>query len=123
MSRRPSGRTQDLAAAALIAGVNVFVCWRLFFLHYAANMFSIEAAYIALTRYVSANWGDLLWFPSWYDGLPFQNAYQPGLPIFAAAFTTVFRMEPAHAYHFACALLYCAGPIGIYFLASRLSGR
>ncbi len=111
------------ALAVFVLLLNVYVAWPLFVTEYVPHMFSIEAAYIALTRYAMENWGALTWFPLWNAGMPYQNAYQPGLPIVSAALGKLLAMSPALAYHFTIGLFYCAGPVGIFFLVSRMTGR
>ena len=109
-----------------VAGIfllNLFVAWPLFVTEYVRHMFSIEAAYIALTRYASENWGALTWFPLWYAGMPYQNSYQPGLPIASAAMAKALGMSPALGYHFTLGLFYCAGAVGVFFLVYRITGR
>ncbi len=86
-------------------------------------MFSIEAAYIALTRYVLDNFPDLTWFPLWNNGELFQSTYQPGLPLICAAVSHLLHVDAARGYHITIALFYCLGPVGIFLLAYRISGR
>lgn len=86
-------------------------------------MFSIEAAYISLTRYVMGNFPDLTWFPLWNNGEPFQSTYQPGLSLLSAAMSRLLRTDPAHGYHITIAVFYCLGPVGMFFLGYRLTGR
>lgn len=112
-----------VASAAATFLINVYTAWPLFVTEYVRHMFSIEAAYIALTRYTMENWPQLTWFPLWNAGMPYQNAYQPGLPIASAAVASASGLSPALAYHVTIALFYCLGPVGMFFLAYKLSGR
>lgn len=82
-------------------------------------MGSIEGAFIGIARYAMHHWRDLTWFPLWYGGVPYQNTYPPLLHLCVAAFATIFRTSPAHAYHFLTALAYCLGPVALYALALR----
>lgn len=102
---------------------NVFICRRLFTTEFVRYMFSVEGAYIALTRYAMENWRDLAWFHLWNNGEPFQATYQPGLPLLAALVSKLLYCDAALGYHVTVALIYCLGPVGVFFLTYRLSGR
>ncbi len=97
---------------------NAFLCWELFGLHYGRFMHSIEGAYVGLARWIAAHPFDWQWFPLWYGGIPFANAYPPLLHFFSAAVTST-GLPPAQAYHVATALAYCLGPVTLYWLALR----
>ena len=84
-------------------------------------MQSIEGSFIAVSRYIAANWGDLSWFPLWYGGIPWQNAYWPLLPLLTAALSTVTDWSAALSFHVLCALFYCLGPTALFLMARRLS--
>ncbi len=117
------GRWLTPALAVSIFLLNVYIAWPLFLTEYVRHMFSIEAAYIALTRYNLENWSQLTWFPLWNAGMPWQNAYQPGLPLASAAIAGLFRVTPALAYHGGIAFFYCLGGVGMFFLVSHWTGR
>jgi hypothetical protein len=85
-------------------------------------MGSIEAAYIGISRYAMAHWGDLTWFPLWYNGVPYQNTYPPLLHWGVAVVAWARGMTPAHAYHWTIGLTYCLGPVALFALVRRLSG-
>lgn len=106
---------------ALLA-VNFYIAKDLFFLDYGQFMWSIEGAYIAISRYMIENWRDLTWFPLWYGGIPFQNTYPPLLHAVVALAAVSFRISPAHAHHIVTAVFYCLGPMALYALALRLTG-
>ena len=113
-------RTPLLAISLFL--LNVFLCARLFRTEYVRHMVSIEAAWIALARYVAVNLGDLSWFPLWNAGMPFANAYQPGLVLAAGLASMLSGASPALAYHFTIAFFYCIGPVGMFLLVWRLTG-
>lgn len=106
----------------VLLALNVYIAKDLFFLEYSQFMGSIEAAYIAISRYMMGNWRDLTWFPLWYGGIPFQNTYPPFLHAIVAVTAAAFRISVAHAHHIVTAFFYCAGPIALYALALRLCG-
>lgn len=105
----------------LVFAVNCYFASNLFSLEYSQYMGSIEAAYIAISRYMIANWRDLSWFPLWYGGIPFQNTYPPLLHATVALTSAVAGISPACAYHFMTALFYCLGPVALYALALRFT--
>ena len=85
-------------------------------------MGSIEGAYISISRYAMENPGDLTWFPLWYGGIPYQNSYPPLLHLLVAAFAGVTGLSAALAYHAITALMYCLGPVTLFWMSYRLSG-
>ncbi len=105
-----------------ILALNLYIAKDLFFLEYGQFMWSIEGAYIAISRYMIENWRDLTWFPLWYGGIPFQNTYPPFLHAVVALAAVTFRTSPAHAHHVVTATFYCLGPVALYALALRLTG-
>jgi hypothetical protein len=106
----------------LILAINLYIAKDLFSLEYSQFMGSIEAAYLAISRYMIENWTDLTWFPLWYGGIPFQNSYPPFLHAVVALAAALFRISPAHAHHIVTAAFYCLGPVAVYALALRLTG-
>ena len=85
-------------------------------------MGSIEGAYISISRYALENPGGLSWFPLWYGGIPYQNSYPPLLHLLVAAFAGVTGLSAALAYHAITALMYCLGPVTLFWMSYRLSG-
>lgn len=110
-----------LAAAALLAALNAYICRDLLRTEYLHQMDSIEGSYIALSRYILAHPHDLTWFPLWYSGIPFQNTYPPLLHMLVAGTAWVFNISPALAHHIVGASFYCLGPVALMFLAYALS--
>jgi hypothetical protein len=106
---------------ALLFALNLYFTWDLFALNYSLWMGSIEAAYLGISRYMIENWRDLSWFPLWYGGIPFQNTYPPLLHALVAMGSAATCASVAHAHHITTALFYCAGPVGVYSLAVRLT--
>jgi hypothetical protein len=108
--------------AMLLFLANVYVCRELFSVEYLRHMGSIECTFIAIARYVLANWRDLSWFPLWYNGVPYQNTYPPLLHWVVALVAGIRGFTPAHAYHWTIAVAYCLGPVTLFALVRRLSG-
>ena len=117
----PASRTV-LCVSALL-GLNVYIAMRAFVCEYIPFMGSIEAAYIALARYILQHPFDLTWFPLWYTGVPYENTYPPLLHFIVAATARIGGLSPAGAYHWVGAAAYCLGPVTLFWLALRLSGR
>lgn len=102
--------------------LNAYIARELFTIEYTRHMGSIEGLFIAISRYITTNFPDLTWCPLWYGGIPFQNAYSPGLPLVVAAVAWVARLSPALSYHAVTAAFYCLGPVTLFWMAFRLSG-
>ena len=109
-------------ALALLA-LNVYIAARAFVCEYIPRMGSIEAAYIALARYVLEHPFDLTWFPLWYAGVPYENTYPPLMHLMTAVVAWLGNFSPAHAHHIVGGAMYCLGPVTLFWLALRLSGR
>ncbi|HVX66776.1 MAG TPA: hypothetical protein VHA11_09255 [Bryobacteraceae bacterium] len=116
---RPSRKTFVMAAVLFL--LNLWFVKELLTAEFLEHMFSIEGAYIALARYIAANWHDLLWFPLWYGGIPFQNTYLPLLHLTVAAVSKLLGLAPGLAYHATTAVLYSLGPVTLFLLAKELS--
>jgi len=116
---RPSA-LRTAGCAALLVAINVWICGELFRSEYTRHLGSIEAAYVAISRWVLENWRDLTWFPLWYGGIPFQNSYPPLLHLTVAGVAALGGFSPALAHHAVTAGLYCLGSVTVVWLALRL---
>jgi hypothetical protein len=108
-----------LSAALFL--VNTAIAWRLFHTEYVSQTGTVEGVFIAYARYARDHWPDLDWCRIWYAGLPFPNAYEPALHLTVAAVSAVGRVSAGSAFHFVVALLYCLGPVTLFWLAFRLT--
>ncbi|MFN7932839.1 MAG: hypothetical protein U0R19_05895 [Bryobacteraceae bacterium] len=108
-----------LLAAVVLFAANAYLVAELFHREFIDQTGSIEAAYIALARYIGENWRDLNWFALWYNGIPFQDAYPPLLHLLSALTAAVFGLPAGTAYHGVCAVLYALGPVTLYAFAVR----
>ena len=114
---------QTAAGALFLFCLNAFVCRELFVTEFTQHMGSIEGAYIALARYVMEHpWG-LTWFPWWYGGVPYQNTYPPLLHLSVAAVASAAEISAPLSYHAVTATTYCLGPVSLFWMGVRLSGR
>ncbi len=87
------------ACAGILLAVNAVASWRLFFAEYLVYLGSIDAAYIALGRYVIEHPWDLSWFPLWYGGVPYENTYPPLMHIVVAIVAWLGGLSPALSHH------------------------
>lgn len=101
---------------------NLWLVRGLLTVEYLRHMGSIEGARIALSRWMLENWRDLSWFPLWYGGIPFENAYLPLWHAMVAAAAAATGFTPAHAYHVAIAVFYALGPVTLFLLVLRMTG-
>ena len=125
--RTPAGIPRFLFASpwlhsALLFLVNGALVWRLYKTEYLDQMGSIEGVFIALARYARDHASDTGWWPYWYCGMPFHNAYQPALPFTTAAVSALSHLSVARSFHIVEAVLYALGPVTLYWLARKLSG-
>jgi hypothetical protein len=58
------------------------------------QMGSIEAAFISLARYIREYFPHLTWFPLWYVGIPFADAYPPLLHFLVAGVSDASGASP-----------------------------
>ena len=114
---------QTAAGALFLFCLNAYLCRELFVTEFTQHMGSIEGAYIALARYVMEHPWELRWFPWWYGGVPYQNTYQPLLHLLVAAVASVAGISAPLSYHAVTAAAYCLGPVTLFWMGSRLSGR
>jgi hypothetical protein len=117
------GRLETAGCVLFLFALNAWICRELFVTEYTRHLDSIEAAYISISRYVVENWRDLTWFPLWYTGVPFPNTYPPLLHLIVAAASAALRISPALAHHAVTAAFYCLGPVTLFWMAHRVSGR
>ena len=117
---KPSLRTW--ACVVSLFALNAYLCHELFTVEYTQHMGSIEGAYISISRYALDSPGGLSWFPLWYGGIPYENSYPPLLHLLVAAFAWATGLSVALAYHAVTALMYCLGPVTLFWMSYRLSG-
>src|ERR1700730_669192 len=118
-------RTQAIriGAGAALFFLNVWICWRLFFIEYTQHFGSVEPIFFTIAKAIRFRWPDLGWWQMWNTGMPFEYTYQPLLHYLVAATSAVIGWKEALAYHFVIATLYSLGPVTLYALALRLTRR
>lgn len=107
-------------SAALFA-LNAAVAWRLFGVEYLSQTGTGESVTLAYARYARDHWPDFDWCRFWYVGLPFRNAYVPALHLTAAAVSWFLHISAALAFHHVVTVMYCLGPVTLFWMAFRLS--
>jgi hypothetical protein len=105
---------------ALLA-LNVYVAWNLFWVEYTDNMRTNAGSFLAISRFTIEHFPHLHWFPFWFNGLPFENAYTPLLHLVDAATAWMTGISPARAYNFVTGLFYTAGPVFLFALVWRVT--
>ena len=113
-------KMRTAACAALLVAINAAITGRLFRIDYLNQMGSIEAAFIGLARYIREHFPDLHWFPLWYGGIPFPDAYPPLLHFTVAGVSALFHISAGLAYHAVTAAIYCLGPAALFWAMWRL---
>jgi hypothetical protein len=123
--RHRASRPNMVAAAsmALLFALNAYIARPLFWVDFTSQMESIEGSYMSISRWAMQHWHDRAWFPLWFTGSPFDRVYQPGLHLSVAELARTLAWTPEHAYHFLTGLAYCAGPVALYWLCYRMTGR
>jgi hypothetical protein len=116
-------RLATAVCSLALFGMNAYVCLGLFSAEFTQRMESIEGSYMSISRWAIDHWNDLTWFPLWFTGMPFHRVYQPGLHLSVAALAKGVQWSPQHAYHFLTALAYCLGPVTLFWLCYRGTGR
>jgi hypothetical protein len=114
-------RLKILVLAAILICLNLWLVHELLVTEYVNQMGSIEGTHIAVARFALEHAPDLWWFPLWYGGIPYQNAYPPLHPLLVAGAAKLFGLSPALAYHALTAIFYSLGPVTLFWLALRLS--
>lgn len=108
-----------LSAALFL--LNAAIAWPLFRVAYLSQTGTGESLTIAYARYARDHWPDLAWCRFWFAGMPFQNAYVPGLHLTVAALSWAAHISAAAAFHRTVAFLYCLGPVTLFWMANRLT--
>jgi hypothetical protein len=117
---------RPLLFAAFIFAVNAYVCRELFTREGIHNLDSNEGAFVAISRFFREHLTQFpliqQWFPFFDSGMPIENAYQPVLPLTAAAVGWLTNWSVERAFHFVLALAYCLGPVTLFWFAWEWSG-
>ena len=117
----PRWRHPILWLSAALFLLNAAIAWRLFHVEYLSQTGTGVGVIIAYARYARDHWPDLNWCRFWYAGLPFRNAYVPGLPLAAAVLSGFAHISAGRAFYIVVASMYCLGPVTLFWMAFRLT--
>jgi hypothetical protein len=107
-------------SAALFA-LNAAIAWRMFHVEYLSQTGTGVGVIIAYARYARDHWPDFDWCRFWYAGLPFRNAYVPGVPLAAAFLSGCAHIGPGRAFYIVVSTMYCLGPVTLFWMAFRMT--
>ncbi len=116
-----SARRRLLLFSAALFAINVAIAWRMFHVEYLSQTGTVVGVIIAYARYIRDYWPDVDWCRMWYAGLPFRNAYVPGVPVTTAAIAAIGHLSPGRAFYLLVSTLYALGPVTLFWMAYRLS--
>jgi hypothetical protein len=120
MRARPKLFTM-LASAALFL-LNVYFCREVFYLDHFGQMQSIRGLWEGL-----AGLGHLSWRPEWwpycYNGMPFEDAYAPGVPALIAAISRLTGWPGGRAFGVVAGFAFCFGPVALFWMAKEVTQR
>jgi hypothetical protein len=108
---------------AVLLILNVSIAAKLFGVEYSAYLESNEGTFIAIARQIAAHPQDLLWWPLWDCGLPFQNTYLPLLHLLVGFFSRITGHSPALSFHQVAAAFFCLAPVCAYLMALGITGK
>jgi hypothetical protein len=114
-------RTRAAIYIALLDGLNIYFVQNLFRVEFTDNMRTNAGTFMAISRFIVQHWPHLDWFPWWFSGEPFENAYSPMLHLVDAAFAWIFRCSTPRAFNFVTGAFYSAAPVFLFVFAWRVS--
>jgi hypothetical protein len=107
----------------VLLALNVAIAAKLFGVEYSAYLESNEGTFVAIARQIAAHPRDLLWWPFWDCGLPFQNTYLPLLHLLVGFFSRITGHSPALSFHQVTAAFFCLAPVCAYQMALGITGK
>jgi len=107
--------------SAALFTLNAAIAWRMFHVEYLSQTGTGVGVIIAYARYARDYWPDLGWCRFWYAGLPFRNAYVPGVPLGAAVLSALAHIGAGRAFYIVVTFMYCLGPVTLFWMAFRLT--
>ncbi|MGD0497367.1 MAG: hypothetical protein ABSC23_02920 [Bryobacteraceae bacterium] len=105
----------------VLAFTGVFLCREAFYTESTGHFASMHGEWLALARIVGLDWLRPRWWPYWGGGAPIQYAYAPLAPFAIAALSRLAHCTPAMALNVLTGLVYCLGPLTLYFASWRLT--
>jgi hypothetical protein len=107
----------------LIFLANFLIVRKLFSVEFTPYLFSTEGLFTTIARAVATYPFDLQWWPLWECGMPFQNSYQPMLPVAAGLYAHLTGVSPALSIHQWGSAMFCIGPVFLYLMAWIMTAR
>jgi hypothetical protein len=107
----------------LILLANFLIVRRLFRVEFTQYLQTTEGLFIAIAKGVATHPRDLIWWPLWDLGVPFQNTYAPLLPIMAGLYSIATGFSAPLSMHQLSAAAYCFGPVVLYYMAWAMTRR
>lgn len=78
---------------------------------------------MAIARAMAMHPMDLIWWPFWNAGIPFENTYLPLLHVIVALFSFLTGCSIPRSFHAVAGTFYCLQPVTLFLLAAILSCR
>jgi hypothetical protein len=108
---------------ALLTGINFYFCHNLFFAEYTGHMNSLQGLWISMARLAGSHWFWPAWWPYQDGGVPFEHTYMPLVPASSAILSHMLHVSPARAFFSVMGLVVTLGPVTLFLLIWRLSGK
>src|SRR5689334_2955194 len=124
---KPFSRQECTLAAGyalVLLWLNTYIC-RDLFRNETASMASMHGFWIALAKRADGAWFHATWWPYWDCGIPFEFAYQPLVPSWMAAWSSVRGVSEALSFNVVTGTVYCLVPATLFVMAwllTRLPG-
>lgn len=120
---REHPRALTALCIAALFGLNAYIVHNLFHTEYTQETSSVDLAFMSFSRWLMDHWNDRSWIPMWVTGTPVRQVYNPLLHHAVAVVGKLFGWSAPHAYHFVTATTYCLGPVTLFWLCLKGSGR
>lgn len=109
--------------AALLVVMNATICGRVFSAEWSGHMNAMHGPWISLARLQPLEWVRGSWWPYWGAGGPLEYTYAPLVPILTALIAKAVGISVPHAYNMLSGCVYCLGPLTLFELARRVTGK
>jgi hypothetical protein len=109
--------------AISLFAINAYVWHVLFFNGFTKQTGSIEVLLISFARWLAENWNDRSWMPVWMLGTPVRQVYNPLMHASVGGLIRSTGWSPVEAYHFLTTTMYCLGPVTLFWMTYRGTGR
>jgi hypothetical protein len=112
-----------LAAVAALVWLNAYLIRQVFGIEHTGKMHSMHGFWTALARWGPGDWLKPSWWPFWYNGMPFEFTYAPGLPGSAALLAKLTGCSPSRGVHMMIGVAFCLPPAALFVLAWQVYRR